>query len=144
MKRKVAVGGCLVALLVLTGAVAAWAGGSLRHSTTGADFGNKKSDGYWTWCSNDGSGNFCKNGGFRHYGTITDTNSSDGDNVYSKVKVEGYNPASYYGTQNGQKYQNIETYDYQAILTKNATYWVCRDRSAPYSDNCSTGQSFSR
>ena len=133
-----------VLFLLITGATAAFAAHALRASTTGADFGNKLSDGFWQWCPNDGSGRFCEHGGWRFYGTITDTVHTDGDNVYSKVQVEGYTPNSFYGNQNGQKYQDWEVYDYQAIITHHAHYWVCRDRSAPFGDNCSTEQNFTR
>lgn len=51
--------------------------------------------------------------------------------------MEGYSPNSFYGTQCGSKYQNYEVYDYQALITTHAEYSVCRDRSFPYSDNCS-------
>ena len=87
--------------------------------------------GFWRWCPNNGSGNYCQHGGWRFFGTITDTVHTDGDNVYSAVQVEAYNPNSYYGVQSGAKYQDWETYHTQEVLTQSANYRVCRDRSFP-------------
>jgi hypothetical protein len=137
--RKAVVASVAVFILI-TGATAAFAATALRASTTGADFGNKKSDGYWRWCPFVYPYGYCQNGGWNFYGTLTDTVTTDGDNVYSKVQVEAYTPNSFYGTQNGQKYQAWEVYAPDEIYTQGAQYWVCRDRSFPYSDNCSTGQ----
>jgi hypothetical protein len=141
--RKI-VAGSIVAFVILAGATAAFAASALRASTTGADFGNVNSDGFWRWCPFQSPYGYCQNGGWNFYGTITDTVHTDGDNVYSKVKVNALTPASFYGTQNGQKYQAWEVYDADVQLTNSAKYWVCRDRSFPYSDNCSTEKDFNR
>lgn len=104
----------------------------LANSTLYADDAGVKFNGTWEWYS-AGEGN----GGWHFWGTLSDTNCGDGNNVYSKVKVMGYTPNSFYGNACGDKYQNWEVSDYQATTTTHAQYWACRDRSAPYTDNCS-------
>lgn len=133
----------------------------LRHSTTGAQFGNSSltfDDGYingrWEWyaATDTDLNGIPTHGGFHFWGRIYDTLCSDGDNVYSKVAVAGYAPLSFYGTldancsdgQPSKLYQNYEVWDPQALYTTTASYNVCRDRSFPYSDNCSTTQTMSR
>lgn len=101
------------------------------HALTADDAGVSFS-GTWEWyTASEG------HGGWHFWGTLSDTNCGDGDNVYSKVKVMGYSPNSFYGNACGNKSQNWEVYDYQATTTTHAQYWACRDRSAPFSDNCS-------
>lgn len=127
-------------LLALSVTAVAFAGGSLDHSTTGAEF-----DGNWEWYSSSEA-----NGGFHHWGWLYDWGCSDGDNVYTKVKVEGYTPNSYYGNNceaapsGNSEWQNIETYDPQQLYTTYAEFSVCRDRNFPLSDNCSAKDTFSR
>lgn len=130
----------VLAFTMLMSVTAAFAssGTQNRRSTTGADFGIALSDGFRRWCPNNGSGAYCQNGGFEYHGTLKDTNSSDGDNVYTATRVEGYGWISKYGVENGTRYQAWEIYDYQAIYTNNAEWKVCRDRSFPYTDNCTT------
>jgi hypothetical protein len=137
MRKNLIVTAVLTAGLALCGAGTAFAhhvGGNLNHSTTGASF-----SGTWDWSHEDQG-----NGGFNFYGTISDTNCGDGDNVYSKVQVMSYTPNSFYGNACGTKWQGYEVYDYQAIRTTHAEYQVCRDRSFGYTDNCSTKQYFNR
>lgn len=137
MRKKILVSAALTAGLVVCGAGTALAhhvGGNLNHQTTGAGF-----SGNWDWSHEDQG-----HGGFNFYGYISDNNCGDGDNVYSKVQVMSYTPNSFYGDQCGTKYQSYEVWDYQATRTTHAEYQVCRDRSAPYSDNCSTKQYMNR
>jgi hypothetical protein len=129
----------LVGVMMMSSAVVLashLANSSLSASTTGARF-----SGTWEWYSaSEGT----VGGGWHFWGTLYDTNSSDGDNVYNKVQAEAYNPNSFYGVQNGSEYQNYEVGADDQLTTRNIKYWVCRDRSAPYSDNCSSQQSYSR
>lgn len=142
-KHALAIGviAAFVTLVTVTATFAS-SGLLLRKKTTGADFGIAKADGYRKWCPfvwpNTVPGGYCQHGGFEFHGTLKDTITTDGDNVVSKVRVEGYAWSSFYGTKNGSKYQAWEVYDYQATSTNNAEYKVCRDRSAPYADNCNT------
>src|SRR5687767_11930518 len=74
MRKNMIVTSVLTAGLALCGAGTAYAhhvGGNLNHSTTGASF-----SGTWDWSHEDQG-----NGGFNFYGTISDTNCGDGDNV---------------------------------------------------------------
>jgi hypothetical protein len=128
----------LAILFVLTvGVTAAFAGGGLSDSTTGARF-----SGQWAWMKKDHSDG--GHGGWHFWGTIYDTKCDDGDGPYSKVKVEGYSANSFYGNQCTSTYQNWEVYDYQALWTGHAEWSVCRDRSFPFSDNCSSVHEFDR
>ena len=127
--RKAVLSFGLIAAFVVSG-TAAWASHgtnySLNKSTTGASF-----SGYWEWYARGEA-----HGGFHFWGTLRDTICDDGDNVYTKAKVEGYSWQSFYGTQCGSRSQNYEVYDPQATYVRSAEWSVCRDRSVPYSDNC--------
>lgn len=137
MRKKIVVTTALTVGLAVCGtgtALAHHVGGNLNHSTTGASF-----SGTWDWSHQDQS-----EGGFNFYGTLSDNNCGDGDNVYSKVRVMAYSPNSFYGNECGNEWQAYEVWDYQALRTTHAEFSVCRDRSAPYSDNCSATQNFNR
>lgn len=101
--------------------------------STGVDWA-----GTWEWY-----GSAEAHGGWHFWGTLVDLGCEDDDNVYSKVRVESYSPNSFYGDEkcdgvgDDQEFQNYEVWDPQATTTREAEYWACRDRNAPYADNCS-------
>lgn len=113
-------------------------GSHLANTNFSADDAGVEWAGTWEWyTASEG------NGGWHFWGTLTDVGHDDGDNVYSKVKVMGYSPNSFYGDKandgvgDNQEFQNYEVYDPQATTTTHAQYWACRDRNAPLNDNCS-------
>ncbi len=115
-------------------ALATHTGGGLNETTTGAHFG-----GGWNWYHKDQA-----HGGFHFWGDLDDTVCGDGDNVYSKVKAANWSPTSLYGQQCGSEYQNYEVWDEDQVTTTYIEFSVCRDRSFPYSDNCSSKRVFRR
>lgn len=122
-----------VVALGLTALASHLANSTLFANTTGAKF-----NGQWEWYTRDEG-----HGGWHYWGTLKDTGCGDGDNVYSKIKIEGYSPNSIYGDKacddsgDDEEYQNYELWDPQATKTTRAEYWACRDRNFPLSDNCS-------
>lgn len=136
----------VVATFVLGFGATAWAyhdgpnqNFNLDASTTGAHF-----EGTREWYRQGDH-----HGAFHYWGTLIDKECDDGDNVYTKVRPEGYAYTSFYGDEkcdgvgDNKKQQNIMSWDPQQLQTNNADWAVCRDRSAPFADNC-TDKHFSR
>lgn len=112
---------------------------NLDASTTGADW-----DGTREWYPPSHH-----QGAFHYWGDLFDSGCDDGDNVYTKVRPEGYAYESFYGDEacdgqgDNQEGQNVWTFDPQQTRTNNADWAVCRDKNFPLSDNC-TDRHFSR
>lgn len=87
-------------------------------------------------------------GAFHYWGGLWDTNAGDGDNVYTKLKIEGYAWESFYGDEAGDgtgdnyEHQDVAMYAPPQQRVVNAQWGVCRDRNV-LSDNCTT-RSFTR
>jgi hypothetical protein len=122
-KVRVLVGAFLL-VMVGTSFASHLANHDLTQTTTGARF-----DGAWEWNTMSEG-----HGGWHYWGTLQDT-ITDGDEVYTKARPAGYSYTSYFATS-----QNREIYDPQATRTDSASFFVCRDRGFPYSDNCSSDE----
>lgn len=137
----------LVGLFLTSFTITAWAthDGPSANFSLYADIEGGVFDGWREWYPQG-----THQGYFHYEGLLTDDVCDDGDNVYTKLKVEGYAWESFYGDQkcdgsgDDQLYQDIVRGDPQVVRTNNARWAMCRDRAFPYSDNCTNERVFER
>lgn len=108
--------------------------GAFTHSTTGVSI-----NGTYEFQPQSVS-----QGAFRFYGTLTDTNTSDGNAGKQQVRVSGYGYNTYYAPVDKNIYLDKSLYDGAALQVNTARAKVCRDRGALLPDNCSTEKTYTR
>lgn len=129
-------GGAFVLAAALPAMADHWPNNRMDPSTTGAAFG-----GWWEWFSYFPQ----ESGSYRYWGYIADTVCNDGDAPYSRVRAydqtaqmpDNYGVMCVTGTV-ANTYQDVTIAMHPSLThLSSVDYWVCRDRSFPYQDNCS-------
>lgn len=127
--RRLATVGLAAAIVLGSGAGAMAASGSFGNLyTNGASFVNN----YVYWYPKGTA-----HGGMRYSGTLKDTKTYDGYNVFVHGKVEGY---SYGPRLYGPGYKSQTLYDPSATYVSRGWVQVCTDRGTALWDYCTTSQ----